>query len=68
MTDSPLRDKNYDLFSVIYHASQGLHISRRYLQDATSGGDKEVADYFEALSANYAELVDKGKTLLKNRL
>lgn len=68
MTDSPLSDKDYDLISVVYHASQGLDTCRRYSQDATSNGDKEVAAYFNEVSDRYAELVDKGKALLKNRL
>lgn len=68
MPNSPLRDKDYDLISVVYHASQGLDTCRRYAEDANSGGDNEAASYFQEVGDKYAELVDKGKGLLKNRL
>jgi hypothetical protein len=68
MTHSPLKDKDYDLISTVYHASQGLDTCRRYAEDANSNGDSEAADYFKEVGDKYADLVDKGKHLLKNRL
>lgn len=68
MPNTPLRDKDYDLISVVYHASQGLDTCRRYADDANAARDQEVAEYFKEVTSRYAELVDKGKHLLKDRL
>jgi hypothetical protein len=63
-----LKDKDYDLISVIYHASQGCETTRQYASDAQRENDKEAAAFFnEALKLN-AQLVQKGKELLKQRM
>jgi hypothetical protein len=68
MDDTPLKDKNYDLISVVYHASQGLETSRQYASDAKRDGDQEAAAFFDDVYEQYAKLVTKGKDLLKQRL
>jgi hypothetical protein len=68
MTSLILKDKDYDLISVVYHASQGCETARQYAADAKRENDKEAAAFFnEALEMN-AQLVQKGKELLKQRL
>jgi hypothetical protein len=68
MENGILKDKDYDLISVIYHASQGCETTRQYSSDAQRENDKEAAAFFnEALKLN-AQLVQKGKKLLKQRL
>ena len=68
MASAILKDKDYDLISVIYHASQGCETTRQYASDAERENDKEAAAFFhEALKLN-AQLVQKGKELLKQRL
>jgi hypothetical protein len=69
MEGALLKDKDYDLISVIYHASQGCETARQYASDAERENDKEAAAFFfnEALKLN-ARLVQKGKELLKQRL
>jgi hypothetical protein len=63
-----LKNKDYDLISVIYHASQGSETARQYAADAERENDKEAVSFFnEALELN-AQLVQKGKELLKQRL
>ena len=63
-----LKDKDYDLISVIYHASQGCETSRQYAADAQRENDEEAAAFFnKALELN-AQLVRRGKELLEKRL
>jgi hypothetical protein len=68
MASALLKDKDYDLISVIYHASQGCETARQYAADAKRENDEDAAAFFnEAVKLN-AQLVDKGKNLLKQRL
>jgi hypothetical protein len=68
MTDAPLKDKDYDLISVVYHASQGVETCRQYALDAKSEGDQDAATFFEEVREQYANMARKGKDLLKPRL
>lgn len=68
MADAPLKDKDYDLVSTVYHASQGAQISRQYARDARETGDEEAAAFFESVRQEYAALAERGKQLLKQRL
>jgi hypothetical protein len=68
MATAILNDKDYDIISVVYHASQGSETARQYAADAERENDREAAAFFnEALGLN-AQLVQKGKELLKQRL
>ena len=68
MASAILKNKDYDLISVIYHASQGSETARQYAADAERENDKEAVAFFnEALELN-ARLVQKGKELLKQHL
>jgi hypothetical protein len=68
MASAILKNKDYDLISVIYHASQRSETARQYAADAERENDKEAVAFFnEALELN-ARLVQKGKELLKQRL
>lgn len=64
----PLQDKDYDLISVIYHASQGYETCKQYEQDAQSEGDKDAARFFREVCEQNMKCVERGKELLKNRL
>lgn len=68
MADSPVKDKDYDVISALYHSCQGLEVAQRYAQDAEAAGDTEAANYFREVERSYADLSTKGKTLLKDRL
>lgn len=68
MASAILKDKDYDLISVIYHASQGCETARQYAADAEKEKDKEAAGFFnKALELN-EQLVQTGKELRKQRL
>jgi hypothetical protein len=66
MAKELLKDKEYDLVSVIYNASQAAETCQQYIQDAQ--GDQEVESFFNNVIDTNCELVEKGKELLKDRL
>jgi hypothetical protein len=68
MANAILKDKDYDLISVIYHASQGCETARLYAADAEKENDKEAAGFFNKAFELNEQLVQKGKELLKQRL
>jgi hypothetical protein len=68
MANAILKDKDYDLISVIYHASQGCETARQYAADAKKENDNEAAGFFNKPLELNEQLVQKGKELLKQRL
>lgn len=66
MAKDLLKNKEYDLVSVIYNASQAADTCRQYIQDAK--GDQEVERFFTDVIDRNADLVQKGKDLLKSRI
>ena len=57
MANAILKNKDYDLISVIYHASQGSETARQYAADAERENDKQAVAFFnEDLGLN-AQLV-----------
>jgi hypothetical protein len=63
-----LKNKDYDLISIIYNASQAAEICNKYMQDAQQEGDKDIEQFFEQVRETNANLVQRGTELLKNRL
>ncbi|MBE0597545.1 MAG: hypothetical protein IH614_09770 [Desulfuromonadales bacterium] len=68
MQKEPLGNKDYDLISVIYHASQGYETCVKYAEDAEKEGDRDAAQFFQEVRKQNQKLVEKGKDLLKSRL
>ena len=66
MSKELLKNKEYDLVSVIYNASQAAETCSHYIQDCQD--DQEVQSFFNDVIDRNADLVQKGKDLLKNRL
>ena len=66
MAKELLKNKEYDLVSVIYNASQAADTCRQYIQDAK--GDQEVERFFGDVIDRNSDLVQKGKDLLKTRI
>ncbi len=62
------KDKNYDLFSTIYHALQGAETVDTYIQDAEGAGDNELARFFRDIQKEYRRMADEGKRLISRRL
>ena len=68
MASEPLKDKDYDLISVVYHASQACETCDTYAQDAKRAGDDDVARFFEDVHQQNKQLIEKGKSLLRDRI
>lgn len=67
-TQEAMKNKDYDLISVLYHALQGAETTAKYIQDAEQEGDQEVVQYFRNAQENYQQLADRAKSLLVNRI
>ncbi len=65
---APMKDKNYDLISVLYHTLQGCQTAGTYLSDAEKEGDKELTDFLREADDHYRKIAEKAKKLLKTRL
>jgi hypothetical protein len=63
-----LKNKDYDIISVIYNASQAVEVCDQYVQDAKTEGDSEAATFFSEVREQNESLIVHGKDLLKNRL
>lgn len=63
-----LKNKDYDLISVIYNASQAAETCSLYMKDAEKERDREVKDFFSEVVETNVNLIQRGKDLLKNRL
>ncbi|WP_224982810.1 hypothetical protein [Geomonas agri] len=66
MTKDLLKNKEFDLVSVIYNASQAAETCSQYIKDAE--GDQEVERFFNDVIDSNSNLVQKGKDLLKDRI
>ena len=63
-----LKNKDYDIISVIYNASQAVEVCDQYVQDAKKEGDKEAASFFSEVRQQNESMIVHGKDLLKSRL
>ena len=63
-----LKNKDYDLISVIYNASQAAETCSLYMKDAEKEKDPEVKQFFNEVAETNANLVQRGRNLLKSRL
>jgi hypothetical protein len=66
MPREPLENKEYDLVSCIYNASQAVETCQQYIRDAQ--GDQELESYFNNVIDSNCDLVERGKQLLKDKL
>lgn len=65
---SPMKDKNYDLVSTLYHALQGVEKSEGYLGDAEKTGDEAVVSFLRETQQKYRDISERAKALLHERL
>jgi hypothetical protein len=65
---SPVKDKNYDLITVVQRSLKAVWRLETYKEDARREGDSELADWFETLQAKTREVGQEGKRLLVSRL
>lgn len=63
-----VRDEDYDLVSVLYHALEAARTYATYVQDANSAGDQELAQFFQQCQQHESEHADRAKQLLEARV
>ncbi|WP_199434262.1 hypothetical protein [Qaidamihabitans albus] len=65
---SPLKDKNYNLISVVQASLHYVFQMETYIADAERQGDQELASWFRKIQENNKKAGDQGKELLAKRL
>lgn len=66
--NSPVNDKNFDMVSTLYHASQGVQLSTQFSQDAKKKSDQDAQEFFDRVAKHYEEIADEARKLLKQKL
>ncbi len=66
--ESPVKDKNYNLVTVLQESLQNVWQLDSYIEDAERQGDNELADWFRRVQENNKTAGDQGKKLLAARL
>jgi hypothetical protein len=66
--DSPLKDTNYDLITVLQASLRNVWKIETYIVDAEKEGDSELAEWFRKIQENSKKAGDQGKQLLAKRL
>jgi rubrerythrin len=65
---SPVKDKNYDLITVLQVALRSVWKTETYAGDAEREGDSELADWFRRIQDFNRTIADQGKQMLRRRL
>ncbi|MCW2864231.1 MAG: hypothetical protein JWP48_5939 [Actinoallomurus sp.] len=65
---SPVKDKNYDLITVLQRCLHAAWRLETYMEDARREGDSHLADWFDELQDKNREAGEVGKRLLAERL
>ncbi|MEV1289505.1 hypothetical protein [Micromonospora sp. NPDC049679] len=68
MPQSPVKDKNYDLVSILQLSLENAWRMENYIKDAEQEGDAELAEWFRKIQQNSQKAGDQGKQMLKKRL
>ena len=62
------KDKNYNLISALYQASDNVETFKTYVQDAEQQGDQELVEFFNAVLENNLRASQQAKEMLVPRL
>jgi hypothetical protein len=62
------KDKNYNLISVLYQASDNVEQLKTYIQDAQGDGDQELVEFFDGILENNQRAAQRAKEMLVPRL
>lgn len=65
---SPVKDRNYDLVTVLQRSLENSWRMEQYIHDAEREGDSELADWFRKIQQNSIKAGDQGKAMLAKRL
>ena len=62
------KDKNYNLISALYQASENVETLKTYIQDAQGEGDQELVEFFNGILENNLRAAQRAKEMLVPRL
>ena len=62
------KDKNYNLITVLYQASDNAEALKTYAQDAQGEGDQELQEFFNMVLDNNLKAAQQATELLVPRL
>lgn len=62
------KDKNYNLISVLYQASENVETLKTYVQDAEQEGDQQLVDFFGGILETNLKISQQAKQMLVPRL
>jgi hypothetical protein len=62
------KDKNYNLISALYQASDNVETFKTYVQDAEQQEDQELMEFFNAVLENNLKASQRAKEMLVPRL
>ncbi|GGG58290.1 hypothetical protein GCM10011374_21390 [Kocuria dechangensis] len=65
---SPVKDANYDLLSILEASLKMAWKVDAYIKDADAAGDTELADWFRKIQENNLKAGTQGKRMLIERL
>jgi hypothetical protein len=62
------KDKNYNLITALYQASENAETLKSYIEDADQEGDQELVEFFDGVLKNNLEAAQRAKEMLVPRL
>ncbi|MHA6801515.1 hypothetical protein [Bounagaea algeriensis] len=65
---SPAKDKNYNLLTVLQLSLQNVWMLESYIEDAQREGDTELVEWLKAVQENNRRAGEQGKRMLHQRL
>lgn len=65
---SAIKDKSYDLVTVLQMSLENTWRMEHYIQDAEREGDRELAEWFRKIRENSMKASNQGKAMLAQRL
>lgn len=68
ITDSPVKDRTYNLVCLLEASLRNAWTVETYIADAERDGDAELAEWFRKIQHNSLKAGKQGKELLRTRL
>lgn len=66
--ESPAKDKNYNLVTVLQQSLENVWRVDGYVQDAEAQGDEELAQWLRKIRDNNQKAGEQGRRMLARRL
>jgi hypothetical protein len=68
MPQSPVKDKNYNLVTVLQASLHYAWEMETYIKDAEEAGDQDLAEWFRKVQENNRKAGEQGTQMLQQRL